>query len=144
MRTHVGPIIRLIQSRLNNCSPLIWSRNVRWDGVEEPSLSGDSTDQENVALLNPMSSHAVVEISTCDGLSANESNNSVLCKNSVKRSNETLAERQTSHERESNMIEQVIPLIRELIWYDKRRNCILNKENTDILEKILEAKCIQS
>ena len=27
-----------------------------------------------------------------------------------------------------------------LIWYDKRRNCILNKENTDILEKILEAK----
>ena len=29
-----------------------------------------------------------------------------------------------------------------LIWYDKRRNCILNKENTDILEKILEARYI--
>ena len=100
MKTHVGPIIRFIQSRLNNCSPLIWSRNVRWDGVKVPSWSGDSTDQENVALLNPMSSHSiVVGISSCDGLSVNESNSSVSCKNSVTRSNETLAERQGISER---------------------------------------------
>ena len=53
-----------------------------------------------MALLNPMSSHStVVGISLCDGFSVNESNNSVFCKNSVTRSNETLAERQGMSER---------------------------------------------
>ena len=53
-----------------------------------------------MALLNPKSSHSiVVEISPCDDLSVNESNNSVFCKNSVTRSNETLAERQGMRER---------------------------------------------
>ena len=50
-----------------------------------------------MAFLNPISSSdsIVVGISTvCDGFSANESNNSVFCRNSVMRSNETLAERQ--------------------------------------------------
>ena len=112
MKTDVGPMIRLIQSRLNNCSPLIWSRNVRWDGVEEPSWSGDSTDQENVALLNPMSSHSfVVEISTCEDLSANESNSSVFRKNSVTRSNEILAERQGMRERANEIKQDLIPWI---------------------------------
>ena len=100
MKTHVGPMIRLIQSYLNNCSPLICSRNVRWDGVKVPPWSGDSTDQENVALLNPRSSRSiVVGISPCNGLSANDSNNSVLCKNSVTRSNDTLAEMEGMSER---------------------------------------------
>ena len=144
LKTYVGPMIRLIQSCLNNCLPLIWSRNVRWDGVEVPSWSGDSTDQENVALLNPKSPHSIVVglgISPCDGLSVKKSNNSVFCKKSVIRSNETLAERER-HEGKSNKIEKVIPWIRTLIWYDNRRNCILSKENTDILEKILEARYV--
>ena len=53
-----------------------------------------------MALLNPKSSHSIiVGISPCDGLSANESNNSVFCKKSVTRSNETLAEKQGIRER---------------------------------------------
>ena len=51
-----------------------------------------------MALLNPMSSHSIVGISPRDGLSVNESNNSVFCKNSVTRSNDTLAERQGMRE----------------------------------------------
>ena len=55
-----------------------------------------------MAFLNPISpsDSIVVGISTVgDGLSANESNNSVFCRNSVIRSNETLAKRQDVRER---------------------------------------------
>ena len=97
MKTYVGPMIRLMQLRLNSCSPLICSRNVRLDGAEE--LLEDSRDQENVAFLNPISSsHSTIvgTSTTCDGLSANESNNSVSCRNLVTRSNETLPRKQMS------------------------------------------------
>ena len=100
MKTHVGPMIRLIQLRLNNCSPVIWSRKARLDGVEDPL--DESTDQENVASLNPISSSRSISVGTStifDGLSANESSNSVLCRNSVIRSNETLPGEQKMRKR---------------------------------------------
>ena len=62
-----------------------------------------------MALLKPMSSHSIVDGgSTCDGFSVNESNNSVFCKNSVTRSNETLAERQGMRERARERAEHTL------------------------------------
>ena len=54
-----------------------------------------------MAFLNPISSDSiVVGVSTvCNCLSAKESNDSVFCRNSVIRSNETLAERQEVRKR---------------------------------------------
>ena len=161
MKTHVGPMIRLIQWRLNSCSPLIWSRNLRRDGVEEPPTvedalgvenplgikesPGELTDQENVALLNPISSSRSIVVgipTSCAGVSANESNNSDFCRNSVIRSNETLAGETQLWDKKSNTIEEAIPWIVWLICHVKRCNCILKKLKTVILEKILEAKYI--
>jgi hypothetical protein len=82
--------MRFMQLGRKNSSPLIRSLNLRLDGVREPSL--DSSDQENIALLNPIVwlLLGAKTSETAFGVSTNESNNSVFCKKSWTRSRETL------------------------------------------------------
>jgi hypothetical protein len=74
--------MRFMQLGLKNSSPFIRSLNLRLDGVREPSF--DSSDQENIALLNPIVCLSLGgnTSETAFGASMNESNNSVFCKKS--------------------------------------------------------------
>lgn len=142
---YVGPIIKLMALRLNIRSPSTRSRKTRLEGVANPISSSSSSDQENEASLNPISS---LDWRSAAGFAAciesifsprKESSNSLLCKNSLSRSRETLPVIQHGEKGPGNFVAGQAPCNIVTDCCIKRNSCCLSVENTAILENTIDA-----